>query len=75
VVLNGGAFTHTSIAIHDALRALGKPIVEVHLSNPHAREEFRHRSYVSLVADGVIVGLKAQGYVLAVDAIANLIKG
>jgi 3-dehydroquinate dehydratase-2 len=74
VILNGGAFTHTSIAIHDAIRALGKPLIEVHLSNPHAREEFRHRSYVSLVANGVIVGLKEQGYVLAVDALAHLLK-
>jgi len=74
VILNGGAFTHTSIAIHDAIRALGKPLIEVHLSNPHAREEFRHRSYVSLVANGVIVGLKEQGYLLAVDALAHLLK-
>ena len=73
VILNGGAFTHTSIAIHDALRALGKPIIEVHLSNPHARERFRHRSFVSGVANGVIVGLKEHGYVLAVDALAKLV--
>jgi len=73
VILNGGAFTHTSIAIHDALRALGKPIIEVHLSNPHARERFRHRSFVSGVATGVIVGLKEHGYVLAVDALARLL--
>jgi 3-dehydroquinate dehydratase-2 len=74
VILNAGAYSHTSIAIHDALRALGKPIIEVHLSNPHAREEFRHRSFVSPVANGVIVGLKEQGYLLAVDALAHLIR-
>jgi 3-dehydroquinate dehydratase-2 len=75
VILNGGAFTHTSIALYDALRALDRPLIEVHLSNPHAREEFRRHSYVSLVANGVIVGLREQGYLLAVDALANLIKG
>ena len=71
----GAAYTHTSIAIHDALKSLGKPIIEVHLSNPHARERFRHRSYVSLVATGVIAGLKEQGYLAAVDAMAVLVKG
>jgi 3-dehydroquinate dehydratase-2 len=75
VILNGGAFTHTSIALYDALRALDRPLIEVHLSNPHARESFRHRSYVSLVANGVILGLREQGYLLAVDALASLIKG
>jgi 3-dehydroquinate dehydratase II len=74
VILNGAAYTHTSIAIHDALKALDKPIIEVHLSNPHAREHFRHRSYVSLVATGVICGLKEQGYLAAVDAMAALVK-
>ncbi len=75
VILNGAAYTHTSIAIHDALKALDKPIIEVHLSNPHAREPFRHRSFVSKVATGVICGLKEQGYLAAVDAMAVLIKG
>lgn len=75
VILNGGAYTHTSIALYDALRALDRPLIEVHLSNPHAREEFRYNSYVSRVANGVIVGLREQGYLLAVDAIAALIKG
>jgi 3-dehydroquinate dehydratase-2 len=75
VILNGGAFTHTSVALYDALRALDRPLIEVHLSNPHARESFRHRSYVSLVANGVILGLREQGYLLAVDALASLIKG
>ncbi len=75
VVLNAAAYTHTSVAIHDALKALGKPIIEVHLSNPHAREPFRHRSFVSKVATGVICGLKEQGYLAAIDAMAVLIEG
>jgi 3-dehydroquinate dehydratase-2 len=74
VVINAAAYTHTSVAIHDALKALDKPIIEVHLSNPHAREPFRHRSFVSLVATGVICGLKEQGYLAAIDAMAVLIK-
>jgi 3-dehydroquinate dehydratase II len=72
IVVNGGAWTHTSIALMDALRACERPVVEVHLSNPHAREQFRHRSYVSLVANGVICGLGAHGYALAVEASARL---
>ncbi len=75
VILNAGAYTHTSVAIHDALRALDKPIVEVHLSNPQAREDFRKDSFVSLVATGTIAGFGAHGYVLAVDAVAALIEG
>ncbi len=75
VVINPAAYSHTSIAIHDALKALDKPVIEVHLSNPHARELFRHRSFVSKVATGVICGLKEQGYLAAVDAMAVLIKG
>lgn len=75
VILNGAAYTHTSVAIYDALKTLGKPIIEVHLSNPHAREHFRHRSYVSKIATGVICGLKEQGYLAAVDAMAALTKG
>jgi len=73
VIINPGAYGHTSIAIFDAFKALGKPIIEVHLSNPHQREAFRHHSYVSLIAKGVIVGLGDMGYVLAIDAIAQLI--
>ena len=65
----------STVAIHDALKALGKPIIEVHLSNPHAREPFRHRSFVSKVATGVICGLKEQGYLAAIDAMAVLIEG
>lgn len=74
VIINAGAYTHTSVAIHDALRALDCPIVEVHLSNTFAREEFRHHSYISPVASGVIVGFGANSYLLAVDAIASLIE-
>ena len=67
LVINPAAFTHTSIAIHDALEAADLPIVEVHLSNVHRREAFRHTSYVSLQADVVIAGAGAYGYELAID--------
>jgi 3-dehydroquinate dehydratase-2 len=67
VVLNAGAFTHTSVALGDACAMLTAPLVEVHLSNIFARESFRHRSYVSAHANGVIVGLGAEGYVLALS--------
>jgi len=75
VILNAAAFTHTSVALYDALKSLDKPLIEVHLSNPAAREPFRHHSYVSRVANGVICGLGAQGYVLAVDALSKIVKG
>ena len=67
VVLNPAAWSHTSVALHDALAALDAPLVEVHISNVHKREAFRHHSYVSAVADGVIVGLGIEGYVLALQ--------
>ncbi|WP_369254549.1 type II 3-dehydroquinate dehydratase [Geodermatophilus amargosae] len=67
VVLNPAAWSHTSIALHDALAALGAPLVEVHISNIHKREPFRHHSHVSAVADGVIAGLGIEGYVLALQ--------
>jgi 3-dehydroquinate dehydratase II len=73
VVLNAGAYTHTSVAIHDALKALEAPVIEVHISNPYKREPFRHTSYVSPVATGVICGVGAQGYSLAIEALAALI--
>jgi len=69
IVLNAGAYTHTSIAIHDALRAAGLPVIEVHLSNVFARERFRHHSFVSPVAKGVIAGLGPLGYTLALEAL------
>ena len=75
IILNAGALTHTSVALLDALSAAGLPVIEVHLSNIFRRESFRHHSYVSLAANGVICGLGAQGYELALDAIASLIKG
>ena len=70
VVINPGGWSHTSVVLRDALAALNGPLVEVHMSNIHAREEFRHHSYVSAVADGVIAGLGVEGYVLALQWLA-----
>lgn len=70
VVLNAGALTHTSVALRDACSELSAPLIEVHISNVHAREEFRHHSYLSAVATGVIVGLGVQGYLLALRFLA-----
>ena len=75
IILNAGALTHTSVAVLDALFAADLPVIEVHLSNIFRRESFRHHSYVSLAATGVICGLGAKGYELALDAIAGLIEG
>jgi 3-dehydroquinate dehydratase II len=72
IVINPAAFTHTSVAILDALNAFEKPVIEVHISNVHKREAFRHHSYVSLRADGVIAGLGTQGYTLALRRVAHL---
>jgi 3-dehydroquinate dehydratase-2 len=73
LIINPAGFTSTSIAILDALKMFEGPIVEVHLSNIHRREAFRHHSYISLAATGVICGLGAHGYVLAMEAIADMI--
>ncbi len=73
IVINPGAYSHTSIALLDALKACELPVIEVHLSNPAARESFRRYSYVSLAATGVIAGFGAQGYDLALDAAARLV--
>lgn len=67
VILNPAGWSHTSVVLHDALAALNGPLVEVHISNVHRREPFRHHSYVSTVADGVIAGLGVEGYVLALQ--------
>lgn len=72
VILNAGALTHTSIALRDACAELRAPLIEVHISNVHAREEFRHHSYLSAVATGVIVGFGVQGYLLALRYLATL---
>jgi 3-dehydroquinate dehydratase II len=74
VVLNAGAWTHYSIAVRDACAALTAPLIEVHISNVHKREEFRHRSFISDVATGVIVGLGTQGYPLALRWLAENAK-
>jgi 3-dehydroquinate dehydratase-2 len=71
VILNAGALTHTSIALRDACAELRGPLIEVHITNVHTREEFRHHSYISAVATGVIVGLGVQGYVMALRYIAT----
>ena len=73
IVINPGAYTHTSVALHDAVRAAGKPVIEVHLSNIFAREAFRHHSYISPVAAGVICGLGPVGYLLALEAMKDLV--
>ena len=74
ILINPGAFTHTSIALRDAFLGVGVPLIEVHLSNIHQREEFRHRSYFSDIAEGVIVGLGAQGYQLALSAALSILQ-
>jgi 3-dehydroquinate dehydratase II len=72
ILLNAGALTHTSLAIYDAIRSIKTPVIEVHISNPHAREEFRRHSYVGMAAKGSIAGFGAQSYLLALEAAASL---
>ncbi|WP_313442991.1 type II 3-dehydroquinate dehydratase [Novosphingobium sp.] len=72
VLINPGAYTHTSIALHDAIRAIKVPVIEVHLSNPHAREEFRHTSWVGMAAKATVAGFGAGSYLLALEGAAAL---
>ncbi len=69
IVFNAGAYTHTSLALHDAIKGSGVPVIEVHISNVHAREAFRHHSYISPAAAGIVVGFGIDGYVLAIDGL------
>ena len=71
VVFNAGGYTHTSVALHDAIKGAFVPTIELHISNVHAREEFRHHSWISPVAAGIIVGFGVDGYVLAIEALAR----
>ncbi len=71
MVLNAGAYTHTSVALRDAIAGTGLPVVEVHVSNVHAREPFRHASYLSPVAAGLVVGFGVDGYPLAIAGLAR----
>jgi len=70
VLLNAGAYTHTSVALYDAIKAVTVPVIEVHLSNPHTREEFRHKSYIGMAAKGTIAGFGAGSYLLGLEAAA-----
>lgn len=72
VLLNAGAYTHTSVALLDAIRSISVPVIEVHLSNPHTREPFRHVSWVGQAAKGTVAGFGAQSYLLALEAAAGL---
>ena len=74
VIINAGGYTHTSVAIHDALKILSIPIIELHISNIYNREDFRHKSLISKVAKGVICGFGANGYIMSLKAINELLK-
>ena len=74
LIVNLGAYTHTSVALHDAIRSFDGPVVEVHLSNLAKREEFRHHSHITAVATGIIAGFGATGYVLAIEALATALN-
>lgn len=71
VVFNAGAYTHTSVALHDAIKGAAVPVIEVHISNVHAREPFRHHSYLSPAAAGIVVGFGIDGYRLAIDGLVR----
>ena len=73
VVFNAGAYTHTSVALHDAIKGAGVTVIELHISNVHAREPFRHHSYLSPVAKGVMAGFGVKGYALAIEALAGMV--
>jgi 3-dehydroquinate dehydratase-2 len=75
IIINAGAYTHTSVAILDALNAAERPVIELHLSNVFRRDSFRHHSYVSAAAQGVICGFGPKGYELAVEAMADILAG
>lgn len=75
VILNAGAYTHTSVALADAIRAIPVPVVEVHISNVHQREEFRRQSYISPAAAGIVVGFGLDGYRLALEGLIGKVKG
>lgn len=75
IIINAGAFTHYAWALHDALAAFEGPVVELHLSNPDSRESWRHTSVISPVATGIIAGFGGRGYVMAVDAVAGMLRG
>jgi len=71
VVFNAGAYTHTSVALHDAIKGTGVAVIEVHITNVHAREAFRHHSYLSPAAAGIVVGFGIEGYVLAIEGLVR----
>lgn len=71
IIINAGAYTHTSVAVHDALRAFEGKIIELHISNPHQREEFRHKSFIAPVAMGIIAGFGTAGYTAAIRSLAG----
>lgn len=74
IIINAGAYTHTSVAIRDAITSIDLPVIEVHISNVHKREDFRHNSYISGVVTGIIIGFGVEGYTLALSALKSLAK-
>jgi 3-dehydroquinate dehydratase-2 len=75
VVLNAGAYTHTSVALHDAIKGTAVPVIEVHISNVHAREVFRHHSHISPAAAGIVIGFGVDGYALAIEGLVRKVRG